>query len=194
MLGFFSVYMSVGIGIGKYRGNFLPSLIPNLGYRSHSYLISVSVFTCCIFGIFQECRSTVITTTPTVAAIVAWWASGGYRWRVLPMLAIWMAPTPPRNSSLGTTLTGNSRLWISGKSIHDRFILVSLALPMLRLLSSNAQGCKYFWKPSKPCHVGVHWIALTEYSQMSTYMLGFQWLFRIFTLFYIGQLSLNYSL
>ena len=22
-----------------------------------------------------------------------------------------------------------------------------------------------FWKPSKPCHVGIHWIALAEYSQ-----------------------------
>ena len=28
--------------------------------------------------------------------------------------------------------------------------------------------------PSKPCHVGIHWIALTEYSQMSTHMPGFQ--------------------
>ena len=28
-------------------------------------------------------------------------------------------------------------------------------------------------KPSKPCHVGIHWIAFTEYSQMSTHMPGF---------------------
>ena len=26
-----------------------------------------------------------------------------------------------------------------------------------------------FWKPSKPCHVGIHWIALAEYSQMSAH-------------------------
>ena len=26
----------------------------------------------------------------------------------------------------------------------------------------------------KPCHVGIHWIALTEYSQMSTHLPGFQ--------------------
>ena len=50
---------------------------------------------------------------------------------------------------------------------------VLLNLPMLRLLSSNAQERKYFWKPSKPCHVGIHWITLTEYSQMSTHMSGF---------------------
>ena len=30
-----------------------------------------------------------------------------------------------------------------------------LTLPMLRLLSSKAQGCNDFWKPSKPCHVGI---------------------------------------
>ena len=31
-----------------------------------------------------------------------------------------------------------------------------LALTMLRLLMSKAQGCKDFWKPSKPCHIGIH--------------------------------------
>ena len=29
---------------------------------------------------------------------------------------------------------------------------------MLRLFSFKAQGCKDFWKPSKPSHVGIHWI------------------------------------
>ena len=31
-----------------------------------------------------------------------------------------------------------------------------LPLPMLRLLSSKTQGRKDFWKPPKPCHVGIH--------------------------------------
>ena len=48
-----------------------------------------------------------------------------------------------------------------------------LPLPMLRLLSSKAHGCNDFWKTPKPCHVGIHWIALAEYSQMSTHMPGF---------------------
>ena len=61
---------------------------------------------------------------------------------------------------------------------------------MLRLLSSNAHERKYFWKPSKPCQVGTHWIALMECSQMNTHMPGFQWFFRIFAIFCIGQLSL----
>ena len=50
---------------------------------------------------------------------------------------------------------------------------------MLRLLSSKAQERNDFWKPSKTCHVGTHWIALDKYSPMSTHMSGFQWFFRI---------------
>ena len=49
-----------------------------------------------------------------------------------------------------------------------------LTLPMLRLLLYKGIGCKDFCKPSKPCHVGIHKVALTECSQMSTYMPGFQ--------------------
>ena len=44
---------------------------------------------------------------------------------------------------------------------------------MLRLHLSKAQGRKDFWKPSKPCHVGIHWKALAEFSQMSTHVSGF---------------------
>ena len=50
----------------------------------------------------------------------------------------------------------------------------NLTLPMLRLLLPKAQGHKVFWKPSKPYHVGIHWITLVEYSQMSTRMPGFR--------------------
>ena len=41
-------------------------------------------------------------------------------------------------------------------------------------LLSKARGCKDFRKPSKPCHVGIHWKALAEYSHLSTHMPGFQ--------------------
>ena len=30
------------------------------------------------------------------------------------------------------------------------------------------QECKDGWKPSKRCHIGIHWMAFVEYSQMST--------------------------
>ena len=42
------------------------------------------------------------------------------------------------------------------------------------ILTSKAQGCKDFRKTSKPCHVGIHWKALNQFSQMSTYLPGFQ--------------------
>ena len=45
---------------------------------------------------------------------------------------------------------------------------------MLKLLSLKAKAYKDFCKPFKPCHVGIHWIALTGYSRMSTHMSRFQ--------------------
>ena len=61
-------------------------------------------------------------------------------------------------------------------------------LPILRLLSSKVQGRKDFWKPSKPCHVGIHWKALAECSQMSTHLPGFQSFLRLFASFCIDQI------
>ena len=51
------------------------------------------------------------------------------------------------------------------------------------LLSSKAQGRKDFWKLSKPCLAGIHWIALAEYSQMSTHLTGFQSFYKFFASF-----------
>ena len=65
----------------------------------------------------------------------------------------------------------------------------SIILPMLRILSSKAQGLKVFWKPFKPCCVGIHWVVLAEFSQMSTHLAGFQSFFRFFASSYIGQIS-----
>ena len=64
-----------------------------------------------------------------------------------------------------------------------------LTLPMLRLHSSKAQEHKNLWKPSKPCHVGIHWKALAEYSQITTHLPGFWWFFRFFASFCIGRIS-----
>ena len=65
------------------------------------------------------------------------------------------------------------------------------------LLSSKRQGRKYFWKLSKPCNVGTHWIALDEYSQVSTQLPGFQSFFRFLHHFVLAKLatcSVRYSL
>ena len=69
------------------------------------------------------------------------------------------------------------------------FSAYKLNLPMLRLLSSKAHGRKDFWKPSEPCHVGIHWIALAGHSQMSTHLPGFQSFFSFFASFCNGQIS-----
>ena len=63
------------------------------------------------------------------------------------------------------------------------------SLPMLRIIPTLAQGDKYFSKPSKPCHVGIHRIVPTEFSQVSTHVQGFQSFFRFFASFCIGQIS-----
>ena len=51
----------------------------------------------------------------------------------------------------------------------------------MRQLLAKAQGHKDFVeKTSKPCHVGIHRIALAEYSQMSTCVPGVQSYFKVF--------------
>ena len=72
---------------------------------------------------------------------------------------------------------------------HVEFTVTELTLTMLRLLSSKAQKHNFLWKPSKPCHAGIHWKALTEYSQMSTHLTGFQSFFSFFASFCIGKIS-----
>ena len=46
-----------------------------------------------------------------------------------------------------------------------------LTLPMLiKATFVKNIRTQRFWQLSKPCHVGIHWIAFTEYSLMSTPM------------------------
>ena len=42
---------------------------------------------------------------------------------------------------------------------------------------------------SKACHVGIHWIALAENSQMSIHMPGFQLSFRLLHDFVLAKLA-----
>ena len=54
------------------------------------------------------------------------------------------------------------------RGVHaHRYPTAPSTLTMMRLLSSKAEGCKDFRKPSKPCYAYIHWIALAEYSEMS---------------------------
>ena len=45
---------------------------------------------------------------------------------------------------------------------------------MLMLLLSKHKNAKIFEKLSTPCHVGIHWKALSGYFKMSTHVPGFQ--------------------
>ena len=63
----------------------------------------------------------------------------------------------------------------------------NINLLMLRLLSPKALRWKDIWKPSKPCYVGIRWIALTGYSQISTHVLGFQSFFRFLHHFVLAK-------
>ena len=51
---------------------------------------------------------------------------------------------------------------------------------MLRLLSSKSTVLLDLRKPSKTCHVAIHWIACAGYSQMSTHVPGIQSFFKRF--------------
>ena len=53
-------------------------------------------------------------------------------------------------------------------------------ISMLGLLLSMAE---------KSCHVGIHWITLAEFSQMSTHMPGFQSFSTFFASFHIDQID-----
>ena len=40
-------------------------------------------------------------------------------------------------------------------------------------------------KPSKPCHVGIHWMTIAEYSQMSTNVPWFQSFLKVFCIIFV---------
>ena len=55
---------------------------------------------------------------------------------------------------------------------------IVLTLPVLRHFLTKDKGYTDFWKTSKPCHVGIHWKALAEYSRMNNHAPRFQSFFR----------------
>ena len=76
----------------------------------------------------------------------------------------------------------NSQVW-------ECMAISFLTLPMLRLLSSKAQRPKDLWKQANPCHVGIHWKALADFSQMSTHVSGFRSFFRFFASFVFAKVA-----
>ena len=79
-----------------------------------------------------------------------------------------------------------------GGRIHRTLNIHCLTLVMLRLFFlSKAQGRKTFSETFKPCHVGIHWIALTGYSLMSTHMPWFEYFFQFLQHFVLAKLVIN---
>ena len=68
-------------------------------------------------------------------------------------------------------------------------VIDTLTLTVLTLLSLKAQWRKDLWKPSKPSHPGIHWIALTECSHMSTHLPRFQSFYRFLYHFVLAKLA-----
>ena len=83
----------------------------------------------------------------------------------------------------------SSHNWSTRRVFLNNWLYGPLTLPILRLLSSKAQGREVFWKPFKPCNVGIFWMALAEYSQMSTHVPGFPSFFRLFASFCVGKMN-----
>ena len=133
---------------------------------------------------FQKTWPIIIKKCPHLLRIY-----GSNIWHYLS--ASWLTDfMAPLATIIGSLLPANLpvNLYVLRASSH--WIQINpLTLPMLRLLSPRVQGCKDFYKQSKPCHIGFHWIALTEYSQMSTHFPGFQTFFSFFASFCIGQIS-----
>ena len=90
----------------------------------------------------------------------------------------------------------NIKNWVESSLLGSSLVLwtkVASSLeglnhPMLRLLSSKAQAHKDCFKPSKPCHIGIHFIAITEYSQI-THVPVFQSFFRFLHHFVLTKLA-----
>ena len=61
-----------------------------------------------------------------------------------------------------------------------------MRLSLLILKSTRKEN---FLKKHINCHVGIHWKALAEYSQMRTHVPVFRSFFRFFASFCIGQIS-----
>ena len=55
-----------------------------------------------------------------------------------------------------------------------------LTLPNAKAMFIQSTRTLVFFKTSEPCHVGIHWIDLADYSPMSTHVLGFQSFFLCF--------------
>ena len=72
-------------------------------------------------------------------------------------------------------------------------IITTLSLPFQCWdpFRPNTIDLKDFWKPSRPSHVGIHWIALAVYSQMSTHLTDCRYFSCLLHYFVLAKLATN---
>ena len=98
------------------------------------------------------------------------------------------------NSLQNHTSGHQKKLWRNfykwSKSYFHKYFICRYNLPRrLPILMMVLTLLKLRLLLPKPCYVSIHWIALAEYSQMSTHVTGLQSFFRFFASFCIGQIS-----
>ena len=107
----------------------------------------------------------------------------------------WVAVPQPAPSSFISIISlpgAVSPLLITISCNHcslTNWLLAALTHSCLIYFRQRHKNPEKFEKLLKPCHVGIHWIALAEYFQMSTHLPGFQWFSGFFASFCIYQIS-----
>ena len=128
----------------------------------------------------------VLSRHPSSARLITSKGFSGIWTPPLKMLACFIDSSGDNPSQLYLLISGITAWAALNGTVMNRYIYhstgsdrnVYLTLIILRLLSSKALRSQNLWKPSKPCNVGTHLIALTKFSQMSTHLPGFQSFFR----------------
>ena len=124
------------------------------------------------------------------AGWLAGWGLLSYLGQIVRGSEIWWFMTSAH--SLSTSLRLDPQPQTQGEQGNNmhRWVLLFwfffLALSMLRLLSSMVEKCKKFCKPSNPCHVGIHWKALTKNWHEYPYAMV---IFQLFASFPIDQIN-----
>ena len=102
--------------------------------------------------------------------------------RMYPMMSIDLI-------SLSRRIFNPFAMYIVYSKICDGEPIMAVRVPRWRKRERFNLASLYNIMSLNLCHVGIHWIALAEYFQMSTHLPGFQSLFRFYVSYCIGQIS-----
>ena len=89
------------------------------------------------------------------------------------------------NNILWANVTNHNFHW----SISPNYCKTVVATESTSDLTLQMLRRKGIWKPSQPCHVGIHWKAPANNSQIRIHVPVFQWFFSFFASFYIWRIG-----